>query len=519
MSADSHNSESQDENNRLLGEMTSKVSFSFIVNVLGALLGYVIIALANKLIGVEEYGEVIFALSFAGFFSFLTDLGFSKAHIKHISSGHDEASAISVFAIIKFVLTGIFAFSVILSLSIWEMVGGGYESQETISIIYIVLTYFIFTNLGSIFSFTYSARRDVLRYHSSPFAEITSRVLATIIVVLYSLGALGLAYTWMIAGIGYVSAAIIVYKGPKFAWPDRNTFFSIFRKYRKFALPLALSLSIVIISQYFDKILIKLFFTSTEVALFFAPQRLLSLFLAIATSINLMLFPLLSEIHARSNSDIAGRFATRSLFYISLVVLPLATFAFAFAAPLLEIYIKPEYLEATTLFRILIIANVLTIIAGSGTNLLLGIGKSVVAAKLGIAVGLSILALDLVLIPPSGSLPISIGMGINGAAISLLIAGMIRIVGTITFVYRLTSFRIPGRLLSILAVSILSSAIPYYLLSVFSAVRFYDVILYFALNIVLYMAFIRLFNVVSREEFHRLVSIFSPRAFIGFLKS
>jgi len=512
---------SQDENygKSHFDEIASKISFIFLMNLAAGILGYIIIFVANRFIGSEEYGTVIFAWSFAGVFSFLADLGFSQAHIKRLSEGQDEGTFLPVFAIIKLILISIMTASVFIALWLWESFGGGYERSQIKDIIYIILSYYVLTNVGSIFVHTYSARRDAIRNQLCPLFEVFSRSMAVLIVAVFALGVIGLATTWLVAGAAYLVVAISLFRGPSLKFPSQRTFIEISKSYMKFALPLSISIIVVGASLYLDKILIQLFLSSEDVAFFFVPQRFMIIIISMGSAISLMLLPLLSEINSKKDRKYASRTAASSLFYVSLIVFPIAFFFFAFSRPILSIFVSTDFVVAENVFRILIIAYIIGVLSKPAISLLLGIDQSKIVAKITIIYALLIIGLDLILIPSKGALPFSIGLGIDGAAISLLISYSFLIVGAIWEVRRFVEFTIPTRSILLIAfISAVSSAIAMYFYSVFGATRFYEVLGYFGIDALIFVVLIILTRVLTVNELKRLISIFLPRKFFGVLK-
>ena len=69
----------------------------FTVENLNAILGWVAIMLVARRMGAGTLGELAYALSLVGGFSFLAFLGFRMAHVKRVSEGMDLGRCIGTF--------------------------------------------------------------------------------------------------------------------------------------------------------------------------------------------------------------------------------------------------------------------------------------------------------------------------------------------------------------------------------------------------------------------------------------
>ena len=79
----------------------------------------------------EALGIIGFALSFLAIFSIVTDLGFSRVHVKKVSEDKDLGTCIGTFATIKILLIGLMVTIVFSTLFIWKNVFHEEFSNET----------------------------------------------------------------------------------------------------------------------------------------------------------------------------------------------------------------------------------------------------------------------------------------------------------------------------------------------------------------------------------------------------
>ena len=98
--------------------LRSKTPLLVVQNVFNSLFGLVGVFFITRFYPVS-WGILSFAIGFVGLFSFLSDLGYSTAYVRFLSSGMDEGKANSNILAIKMVLGAIFAAVTFSALFFW----------------------------------------------------------------------------------------------------------------------------------------------------------------------------------------------------------------------------------------------------------------------------------------------------------------------------------------------------------------------------------------------------------------
>ena len=135
-------------------------------NITDALMAYVALFFIARYMGPRDFGIIGFAMGFVGLFTFLSNLGFDTAHIKRISEGKDLATCIGTFLVTKLGLISLMAATTVGAVFFWRNVlGRGFESSSHELAIFIILGYFIFERLSSIFQTTFKAETKISKTH------------------------------------------------------------------------------------------------------------------------------------------------------------------------------------------------------------------------------------------------------------------------------------------------------------------------------------------------------------------
>jgi len=109
------------------------------------------------------------------------------------------------------------------------------------------------------------------------------------------------------------------------------------KNYLVFALPVMLLSVMSVIALNVDKVMLGYFWTFKEVGYYFSFQRITTLLLAVPVAVGTVLFPTISEYHARNNVKGIKDVTRLSERYISMVAIPLITFVIIFPKPILNI--------------------------------------------------------------------------------------------------------------------------------------------------------------------------------------
>lgn len=483
-------------------ELLSKATFLFLSTIASAALGYIALFFATRFIGEINYGIVAFAMSFAGLFIFITDMGLGTSHVKKVSEGKDLQSCLSVFMLTRLLLVGVYTALVFAALFFWEdILGQGYENPETHLIILIILLYYIQTSITYVFTSTFLAQRDVVRAQAIVLSDVMARALATLLVVAMNWGLVGLACTYAVEGAVALIIALILARGrlPRIRLNAANK--DLLKQYVSFAAPIAISSIFGTFALYFDKIIIQYSMTSADTGIYFASQRLLSFYLALSPVIASVVYPAISNLNAQKDGKERISIMTSSLMrYFLLVTIPIMLFLVVFSKEILSIFLSASFGSGAMAFSLLSIGYFLSLTISPFTSQTLGMGLSRTYAKYQMISIILTIALDILLIP---SILLSIplmGLGINGAAISLMIGQFVLAILFYNGARKVIDLKRPKGIAGASVAGALSILVIFFIADFINISRFYDVVAIFLLYCAIYLCLIVVFRVLSIKE-------------------
>ncbi|UCD13797.1 MAG: oligosaccharide flippase family protein, partial [Thermoplasmatales archaeon] len=373
------------------------------------LLGWIGIVVLAKLWGgfaPSALGIIGFAMSFLSLFSIISDLGFSRAHVKRVSEGKDLGTCIGTFATIKLLLTSIMVLAIFASIYILKNVfHGGFYDATTESVIYVLVFHSVITSLLSIALQTFIGKREIAKLQTARMFENIVHVPLSIIVAIAGVNVMGwaispavswpeflqplqrflsdhatgsLAFTYVVGIMGTFFVGLWLMRGNPIKKPSKE----FAKSYSVFALPIMLSSIIGVISTNIDKLTIGFFWTSVEVGYYFTVQRVLSFIAILSTAVSTVLFPTISSYHATKDYEKMKKSTLLAERYISMVMIPPIIFIIVLAVPVIKIMLDEAFVPATS---VLILLAIWTLVRGMTipyANLIGGMDKPGFLAKI-----------------------------------------------------------------------------------------------------------------------------------------
>lgn len=496
---------------RLNSELISKTAFIYVSMLGSAILGAVSIFLATRFIGQSEYGIVGFALSFAGLFLFITDLGFTRAHTKKVSEGDDLKSCLTLYLLIRIALTGVYVFAVFVSIYVWEdILGRGYEYPETHEVILVILAYYVPISISTVFAATFQALRDVIRSQIVMLAEIMTRVVAIMFVVFFEMGTVELAITFAVSGTVSLIVTISISRDMLSKISLKSLDWNLLSEYATFAKPLAIATILTTVTLYFDKVIIQFAFSAAETGTYFAAQRYLRFYGFLSTAIISLLFPMFSSLNSKdAGKDTIAVMIRAILRYLLIIVIPLTIFLVVFAEPILTTLTSSAFAPGATAFAILSITYSISILTGPSSSQTLGMGFVTRFARYILLYCIIVIFLDLVLIPNEILSVQLLGWGINGAALAMFFGQVVMTVLFYLNTARVLKIQTPEHMFRIIASSVFAILVTYIISLTFNIARFYDLMALLLLFFGIYASLIVVTKVMSFSEILKLLKMLS----------
>jgi O-antigen/teichoic acid export membrane protein len=531
--------------------LSRKSTLIVAVNILSAFVGWIGLVVIARLWGgfaPTAVGVIGFGMAFVGMFNVIADLGFSAAHVKRISEGKDLGECIGTYATIKILLTGIMVALVIGGIAIWKYDEFFDATKE--SVIYIFILYYIFTNLAFIALQTFIGRKEIAKREVSMAFEPLVRVPLMILVALA--GATGIAtiapelgidvispVTWpaflspiqkFVAAhaVGALAMSYVIGFGAVFLvatwllrkYPIKRYNKELAKNYLVFALPVMLLSVTSVISLNVDKVMLGYFWSFKEVGYYFSVQRITILLLAIPMAVGAVLFPTISEYHARNDMEGIKEVTRSAERYISMVAIPLITFVIIFPKPIINIVLSSAFLPAASTLAMLTIYVFILSLTRPFSSLIIGINRPDIAAKIGVGICIVNIGLNYLFIPEWGLLsPLGI-TGPVGAATATAMSQLVGFVGLRVAARRLTGMKLmqTNTPRHIVAGVVMGIGL-YYLNSLIPLVRWYHLIGFALVGIAVYVGVLVIIREFKKRDLKFFLDLAQPVGMLEYIKS
>ncbi len=405
----------------------------------------------------SSYGLVYSIISFFGLFSIVMNLGLRAALLKYTAeykATNQLAKAKGVFIIVSsitFLLSAIICGAIILSsYQIANTYLANYPQDAGLKSALLQIY-----AVGIIFSSIILALRGILngfqnmKYYAS--ADLTKSVVSTAITfILLYMGAnlmapmLGFTLTYV-----FFLPAIYFYVLLRKAFPE---FLKIKAEINKplvqklfgFGLATTMMDAAQTITGYTDTVILTYFRTPTEVGYYNVASPTLKLLSVVGATIIPVLAPMSCELWATGKKDQLNKGFKLLYKYVLIIILPLVLVVAIYAETIVSVLFGANFAPAGIALRILAIAYLLEIFVSVNSSILACIDHPKEAGKIAVYGSGVNLTANLLLIPV---------YGIAGAAVSSLLGSAAVLVMSIQKIKKYTSFTLPWRDISVLALS------------------------------------------------------------------
>jgi O-antigen/teichoic acid export membrane protein len=534
--------------------LSRKSALIVAVNILSAFVGWIGLVVIARCWGgfaPTAVGVIGFGMAFVGMLNVIADLGFSAAHVKRISEGKDLGECIGTFAAIKILLTGIMVALVIGGIAIWKYVlHNEFFDATREAVIYIFLLYYIFSNLALIALQTFVGRKEIAKREVSrafePFIRVPLMILVALagvtgiakiapelgideicpvtwpaflspiqkFVATHAVGSLAMSYAIGVGAVFLVATWLLR------KYPIKRYNKEMAKNYLVFALPVMLLSVMSAISLNVDKVMLGYFWTFKEVGYYFSVQRITTLLLAVPVAVGTVLFPTISEYHARNNVEGIEEVTHLAERYISMVAIPLITFVIIFPKPIINIVLSRAFLPAASTLAMLTIYVFVFSLTGPYSSLITGINRPDIAAKIGVGMCIVNIVLNYLFIPEWGLLsPLGIN-GSVGAATATVLSQLVGFVGLRVAARVLTGIKLmqtntPRHIVA----GIVMGIVLYYLNSLVPLVRWYHLIGFALVGVAVYVGVLVIVREFKKRDLNFFLDLAHPAGMLEYIKS
>jgi O-antigen/teichoic acid export membrane protein len=490
-----------------VASVARKSTFILGVKLAITLASYVGFLFVARLMGVEAWGIIGFAIGLVGIF-YQTDFGFAVAHNKMISEGRNIEECIGAYVLIKSVLISVSAVILLGGLFVWEnLLGYGYQNPIQKDVVMVIFIYFIMFSITQIPVQTFGGLRQSVKQQTPELVGTLARVPVMIYVALASLGIIALAYSYVVTGLVMVFLALLLFRKHRAKSPSRR----VIKGYLFFAAPISLYLILSSISLNIDKVAIQLFWDSVEVGYFFGMQRVTLIMNVIAMALLPILLPSISYYYTKKRKRTVRQLLFSSERYISMILVPLVVVCCVLPAPLIHIMVGDEFLPATNVLAILALSALFLSLNVPHIQTLYGCGYSKAGARVGITIALTNTILIFIFVPRD-ILGFSLfGLGALGAALASLMSVCVGFVISRHYTKRILKTRFRKRIVRHWLAGIGSGLLLYQLSIWFSITRWYEFAFFSVIGLLVYLGLLIALKEFRRKDLHFFLEILNPR--------
>ncbi|MFP3872757.1 MAG: oligosaccharide flippase family protein [Candidatus Aenigmatarchaeota archaeon] len=499
----------------MLGRKSFLVAINHFIQYLTGWLGLFFIA--RFMVSPEyNYGMVQFALGTVSLFGFIGGF-FGGAHVKRLSGGEiEDDRCMGTYISLKTLATFVTVVVIFGGLLFWKyLLGRGFESPTHETVIYIILGFFILRSIGNIGTKTFEAKIQIAKRETIRFMDHSIPTIFIIYVALTGGQALELALTYVTGGALAALLTIFYLKDIQVKKPDRGSI----KSYWDFGLPSFFSGIVAKFGNRVDVLMVQLFWGSSNVGFYAAGRQLALIVNGLVGGIGTVIFPTISEYHAKKDWESLKRSVEGAARYTSLFITPIIAFLIIFPRRIIYIMISGNFLQAAPIVRILAINSFFVLYFRPFQQVIPGMDRPKLSAKISIAGNVANVALNILLIPDSlFGIPL-FGLKEVGAAMATLTAGISIALAKYVVSKRLADVSFSWSTLYHIAAAALSGTILFISENQFLPIdRFYHLLFYGAAMLAIYTAILYLVGEFTKKEWNYIMDAINPMEMWTYVK-
>ncbi len=372
--------------------IAKNTSLLFISQIITYLLVFLSLTYMARYLGVEKFGILSFALSFAGILIIFADLGLSTLMTREVARDRSmiEKYIINVIILKVFlvILTSFFSLGLIYYLN--------YDAI-TILVIFLVILSFFFNSFSLTFYSLFQAL-EAMEYQSLGQVLNSLFLLIGVLVVIYlGLDILGIAAAYFITGIIITVYTVTVYIR-RFSLPKINFNLDFSKDLLKKALPLSFALIFSSIAFRIDTVILALLVGNVAVGLYTSSYRLIEVLVFIPSVFTAAIYPVASNFYISSH-DSLKIVHKKSIEYLTMASIPIVVLGTMMANEIILLIYGSQFTDAVIALQILIWATPFIFLSFVFATLIVSINKQKLALKIAMISMIVNIVLNLIFIP------------------------------------------------------------------------------------------------------------------------
>ncbi|SDF24808.1 Membrane protein involved in the export of O-antigen and teichoic acid [Methanolobus vulcani] len=465
-------------------KVATNATFILIGNVVVKILALFISVYLARYLGVEQFGDYNFVITYLMFFTFVANFGMDSILIRDLARFPEKTNIMMGNILSIRVITSVFA--ILMAILLINLLHYSYSIISYISIMTIIL---LFQGISYLFESLFQAN---LKMQYSSIGLISSKFIYAIFVFIF----IYLHYPIIYFFYGYVAAESIrmilaMFYSKKFINLHFSIDFGMWKYLFKECLPFIAGYALFIIYYRIDILMLSKMVGNTAVGLYSAAYKLTDPLLFLPGALASTMMPVMSKLYHENVSKLNYTYSLGCK-YILQLMLPITMGLFLLSDRIIHLLYSADYNYSVITLQILSLTVIFNSINSIQSSLLTSSNRQKMnTISVGICCVINII-LNIILIPL---------YSYNGAAIATLISVILLFISESIFIYKSFSY-IPLNKSSFMI--ILSSVIMGLVLSMLPKINMFLTIIICA---VLYLCLLVLFKSISGDDYLMLKSL------------
>ncbi|MCH8519034.1 flippase [Candidatus Gracilibacteria bacterium] len=412
----------------LAHKLISKGSWMYLFALLGLPLGYAIRVIISNDLSVGEVGIIYGLISLMGLISILSSLGLNQQALVYFLPKyyleHNKDYVTTIYKTVQYINIFMTLLVSVCMIFFIEYLGSSYIDYPGIeAILYIFLVFFVFTNLSHPLKGVYQAFQNVFTLKFSEFIKQSIITLCVAAIFIFSVGSVFLYSVAFVIGNIVFLLLLYYFYTKKYASEIHVGNFvrerSLFTKLIHFGLHGLIAANAMMIIHNIDMQML-LILSDTENAGYYTNyMSLIGIATLLLTPIISLLFPIISELYSKGNTEKLGLLQDFFYKYILIFTLSVVVLLGVFGEVLGVVLYGQDFLYSGTLLQYLAVFGIFKVIFAINFAILMGIGH--IKKRTNILIGVLILniVLNIILIPLYGALGAGLATGISWTLMAL----------------------------------------------------------------------------------------------------
>lgn len=385
-------------------------------NIFASLVSFISLMVMTRYVG-DEYGLMMWGWSFVAMFNAVTDMGFNLTNVKFVSEGRDADRCFSTYLTIKLCMGALMVVLSLLSAYTSRYLTHSMDPEAFVVVMVFVLYYLVW-DLQTVMTYTLDGRGENGKTSLISMVEFLSRAVILIILALNQVSALVLSFGYVFGIIVSVVSCIWLFRRerPHLCRPE------YLREYVKFTAPIAVSMLMVTVVEYMDKVIIGFSFDTLEVGYYTAAAGIIWTFANLGKSLNTVMLPHLSKCRDSENAvEQVSRIVWGTERYLAMISFPVMVFLMLFGPEIAVVLFGSGYERSGDVLSVQCFVLYSTIVSALMTQILYSTNNSTAYGKCSAVYVVVVLVGFLTLIPTYGA-----GLGSVGAGAAMAIGYLVQ---------------------------------------------------------------------------------------------